>query len=53
MVFRYVTGMDRIADAATWRPRQFEAAPGSFCAWGSPCLVPEYGGGAAEEGDRP
>ena len=52
VVFRYVAGMDRIADPVAWRPRQFEAAPGSFCAWGSPCLIPEYGGAAAE-GDRP
>ena len=50
--FRYVAGMERIADLAAWRPRQFEAAPGSFCAWGSPCLIPEYGGAAAE-GEMP
>ena len=53
VVFRYVAGMDRVADPAAWRPRQFEAAPGSFCAWGSPCLIPEYGGAAPGEGEMP
>lgn len=26
-------------------PRQFAFGPAGFCAWGSPCNVPEYGGG--------
>ena len=42
MVYEYSTGVRSITDEATYRPRQFPFAPGSFCMWGSRPDIPEF-----------
>jgi 2,3-dihydroxy-p-cumate/2,3-dihydroxybenzoate 3,4-dioxygenase len=42
VLFSFVAEGDRIANESQHRPRQFPAAPGSLCAWGSQSPVPEF-----------
>jgi 2,3-dihydroxy-p-cumate/2,3-dihydroxybenzoate 3,4-dioxygenase len=42
MVYEYSTGVRKIADEATYRPRSFPAGPQSFCMWGAKPDIPEF-----------
>lgn len=42
MVYEYSSGVRKITDEATYRPRQFPFEPSSFCMWGTKPDIPEF-----------
>src|SRR3546814_16034636 len=38
----YTVVAEGVEPGAEARPRQFAAAPSSYCTWGSDCSIPEY-----------
>lgn len=40
--YEYSHGVKRITDEASYRPRQFESAPSSFCMWGARPNIKEF-----------
>jgi len=42
MVYEYSTGVMKIKDEASYKPRSFSSGPESFCVWGAKPDIPEF-----------